>query len=204
VLQEKEIRRVGSDQIRRVDVRFLAATHQSLEQLARSGHFRKDLLFRLKGAVFTLPSLQERRHEFPYLVPRLVACIAQETRLTSPELSPGLALALARHSWPGNFRELRHAIERALLRCGEGTLKAVHFPELAAPPAPEHDWNEATRNFQRNLLLDTLKQHRYQITDAARSLGITRPALYTAAKRLGLDLLAERKQWETSDPLHVA
>ena len=199
VLQEKEIRRVGSDRVHRVDVRFLAATHRSLEEMVASGAFRRDLYYRLKGVVLTLPSLRERRHEFPYLIPRLTARIAQEANLTSPELSPGLAARLAHQPWPGNFRELRHAIEGALLRCTDGVLKASQFPELAAPPVQEHGWNEATRSFQRNLLLATLKQHRFQITEAAQTLGITRPALYTAAKRLGLDLLAERKRWDTTD-----
>ena len=198
VLQEKEIRRVGSDRVQRVDVRFLAATHRSLEEMVASGAFRRDLYYRLKGVVLTLPSLRERRHEFPYLVPRLTARIAQEASLASPEIAPGLALTLARQSWPGNFRELRHAIERALLCCTDGVLKASHFPELGAPHLQEHGWIEATRSFQRSLLLATLQQHRFKITEAAQHLGITRPALYTAAKRLGLDLLAERKRWDTA------
>jgi len=199
VLQEKEIRRVGTDRARRVDVRFLAATHRPLEQMAAAGTFRKDLYYRLQGAVLTLPSLRERQHEFPSLLPQLTARVAQETGLPPPQLAPGLASALARLPWPGNVRELRHALERALLRCTDGVLKASHFPELAAPPQPAREWNDATRAFQHRLLLTTLKQHRFQITDAAQSLGLTRPALYTAAKRLGLDLLAERKRWDPAD-----
>ena len=199
VLQEKEIRRVGSDRVHRVDVRFLAATHRSLEQMVTSGDFRRDLYYRLKGVVLKLPSLRERRHEFPSLLPRLTARIAQEASLPPPELAPGLAAALARLPWSGNFRELRHTIESALLRCTDGVLKASHFPELAAPPAPERGWNEATRGFQRSLLLNTLRQHRFQITETAQSLGITRPALYLVAKRLGLDLLDERKHWDTAN-----
>ena len=199
VLQEKEIRRVGSDRVHPVDVRFLAATHRSLEQMVASGAFRRDLYYRLKGVVLTLPSLRERRHEFPSLLPRLTTRIAQEARLTAPEIAPGLASALARLPWPGNFRELRHAIESALLRCTEGVLKAAHFPELEASPVPAGGWNEATRCFQHSLLLNTLQQHRFHITDTAQSLGLTRPALYTAARRLGLDLLAERKRWDPAD-----
>jgi len=87
---------------------------------------------------------------------------------------------------------LRHAIQRALLRCTEGPLQPGHFPELEAPVAQSRTWEESTQAFQRKLLLDTLRQHHFQITDAARSLGLTRPALYLAAKRLGLDLTAER------------
>jgi len=175
-----------------VDVRFIAATHKSLEDLALSGAFRRDLLFRLQGAVLELPSLQARQHEFPFLLPRLVAQLARESRRSCPGIAPGLAQALGRLSWPGNFRELRHAIQRALLRCGEGPLQPLHFPELEAPIAKRCTWDEGTREFQKKLLLDSLHQHHFQITEAAKALGITRPALYLAAKRLGVDLTAER------------
>jgi transcriptional regulator with AAA-type ATPase domain len=195
VLQEREVRRVGTDRAIHVDVRFVAATHRSLEDLATAGAFRRDLLYRLQGSVLQLPSLRERRHEFPYLVPRLIAQVARDAKRAFPELAPGLPQALSRLPWPGNFRELRHALERALLRCGEGTLKAEHFPELQIPSIQERTWEQATRDFQRRLLLDTLRQHRFQVSEAALALGITRPALYVAAKRMGLDLIAAREAW---------
>jgi len=192
VIQDREVRRVGSDKSRRVDVRFLSATHKCLEQLVAIGTFRQDLLFRLSGTALELPSLRARRHEFPFLLPRLVTQVAREAHLPFPEIAPGVPEALGRLPWPGNFRELRHAIQRALLRCGEGPLRATHFPELDTPEAQNRTWEESTRDFQRRLLLATLRQHDFQVTDAARSLGITRPALYIAAKRLGLDLTAAR------------
>ncbi len=196
VIQEREIRRVGSDHAIRVDVRFAAATHRPLDDLAATGGFRRDLLFRLQGAVLRLPPLAARRHEFPFLVPRLVARVAEAARSPVPALAPGLAEALARHPWPGNVRELMHALERALLRCEEGLLKSRHFPELDQPDLTTGTWTEGTRAFQRRLLLDTLRATHFQATEAARTLGLARPALYTAAKRLGVDLVAEREQWE--------
>ncbi|MCE1228185.1 MAG: sigma-54 dependent transcriptional regulator [Firmicutes bacterium] len=196
VLQEREVRRVGSDRAIHVDVRFVAATHRSLDNLVEAGGFRRDLLFRLQGSVLNLPSLRERRHEFPYLVPRLLLQLAKDMKRSAPELSPGLSQALSRLPWPGNFRELRHALERALLRCGSGPLKPEHFPELQVPEAKERTWEEATRAFQKRLLLDTLRRHAFQVTEAAQALGIARPALYLAAKRIGLDLIAARKAWE--------
>jgi transcriptional regulator with AAA-type ATPase domain len=198
VLQEKEMRRVGGEKTHKVNVRFLAATHRPLDLLVASGHFRKDLHYRLKGVVLTLPSLHERSHEFPYLIPRLTARVAKETGLKLPELAPGLPLALARLPWPGNIRELRHAIERALLRANGTTLKVTHFPELETPTPKERGWEEATRQFQRQFLLDTLERRQFQITEASRILGITRPALYLAAKRLQIDLVAEKRRWETN------
>lgn len=196
VLQEREVRRVGSDRPTHVDVRFVAATHRSLENLAASGAFRRDLLFRLQGSVLTLPSLRERRHEFPYLVPRLLGQVAREAKRELPNVAPGLAQALARLPWPGNFRELRHALERALLRCGKGTLKPEHFPELQVAELRARTWEQATRAFQKRLLLEALHQHHFQVTETAEALGITRPALYLAAKRVGLDVVAARESWE--------
>ncbi|MDP2875862.1 MAG: sigma-54 dependent transcriptional regulator, partial [Holophaga sp.] len=195
VVQEREVRRVGSDRSVHVDVRFLAATHRPLESLATSGTFRRDLLFRLQGSILTLPSLRDRRHEFPYLIPRLLSQVAKEAKRELPEIAPGLAQALSRLPWPGNFRELRHALERALLRCGKETMKPEHFPELLIPEAKDRTWEQSTRDFQKRLLLEALRRHQFRVTDAAEALGITRPALYLAAKRVGLDLVAAREAW---------
>jgi len=196
VLQEREVRRVGSDRAVRVDVRFVAATHKPLDRLAATGIFRKDLLFRLEGVTLRLPSLAERRHEFSYLVPRLLYRVAAELGRPMPEVAPGLPQALARLPWEGNFRELRHVLERALLRCGEGPLGPEHVPELQRPTAKVATWQEATRAFQRDFLLETLRRCRFQAAEAAEQLGLARPALYATARRLGVDLVAERQRWE--------
>jgi transcriptional regulator with AAA-type ATPase domain len=192
VLQEREVRKVGGEKAVAVDVRFVAATHKSVEALAASGALRQDLLFRLKGTVLRMPALSERRHEFPFLLPRLAVQAAKGLGRPAPPLSSGLAEALARLPWPGNLRELRHALDRALLRCGEGPLKAEHFPELDAPEASPRRWAEATHAFQRELLLETLRRHGFNAADAADALGLARPAIYLTAKRLGIDLVAER------------
>ena len=194
VIQEQEVRRVGSDHTVKVDVRFVAATHLPVEELAAAGTFRRDLLFRLQGAVLRLPALAARRHEFPFLLPKLTARAAQSLQRPAPALAPGLAQALGRLPWTGNVRELLHALERAILRCGEGTLRLAHFPELAAPATQAHTWEDATRAFQRRLLLDTLQACGYRVAEAAETLGLARPAFYATAKRLGVDLIAERLQ----------
>lgn len=194
VLQEREIRRVGSDQSIRVDVRFAAATHRDVEELATAGAFRRDLLFRLQGAVLRLPPLAARRHEFPFLVPRLVVKAAASAKRPVPALAPGLPQALARLAWPGNVRELLHALERALLRCEGGTLRSAHVPELDAPALQTRTWEEATRAFQRRLLLEALQACGHRVAEAAEALGLARPALYATARRLGVDLVAERSR----------
>jgi transcriptional regulator with AAA-type ATPase domain len=192
VLQEREIRRVGSDHAVKVDVRFVAATHRGLEAAAAAGSFRQDLFFRLQGAVLRLPPLAERRHEFPYLIPRLTIRAAEAAKRPVPALAPGLPQALARLPWPGNVRELLHALERAILRCEDGLLKPRHFPELDKPSLQSRTWEEATRAFQRRLLLDTLRANRFSVAETAELLGLARPALYATARRLGVDVISER------------
>jgi DNA-binding NtrC family response regulator len=199
VLQEREIRRVGSDHTVKVDVRFAAATHRPLEELAESGLFRRDLFFRLQGAVLHLPPLSARRHEFPFLVPRLAIRAAEAAKRPVPALAPGLPQALARLPWPGNVRELLHALERAMLRCESGLLKPSHFPELDTPTLQSRTWEDATHAFQRRLLLDTLQACHFRVADAAQTLGLARPALYATAKRLGVDLVAARVGEKVTD-----
>jgi transcriptional regulator with AAA-type ATPase domain len=198
VLQEREVRRVGSDHSVKVDVRFAAATHRPLEELAAAGTFRRDLLFRLQGAVLQLPSLTERRHELPFLLPRLTVRAAQSAKRPIPALAPGLPQALARLPWPGNIRELLHLLERAILRCEDGLLKPRHFPELEAPVLQTRTWDDATRTFQRRLLLDTLRACGFRVAEAAQTLGLARPALYATAKRLGVDLVTARLDSEAT------
>jgi len=193
VIQEKEIRALGSDSWKRVDLRFVAATNRPLEELARTKLFREDLLFRLQGAVLRTPALAERRHEIPYLVPRLVERIALGLGRVPPTLEPGLFQTLASQPWPGNIRQLMHSLERAIISSESAILERRHFSELTSahgwPPCP---WGEATRDFQRRHLLEVLDQHGFRITEAARGLGLSRPALYATARRLGLDLSLER------------
>lgn len=187
VLQEREVRPLGSDRARTVDVRFVAAANRSLEAMAGPGGFREDLLHRLRGAALRLPPLEDRRHEFPYLVPRLAAAVAERAGLEAPPLEPALPPFLAARPWPGNFRQLRNALERALWRRGPEPLGPRHFG-LPAPGPPPGTWKEATRTFQRELLARTLERHGHRAAEAARALGLSRPALYAAARRLGLDL----------------
>lgn len=201
VLQEREVRRVGSERLRQVDVRFVAATHRPLEALAEAGAFRWDLLFRLQGSVVELPSLAARRHEFPFLVPRLLASLALEDGRPAPTLDPEVAEHLAGLPWPGNFRQLRHALARALLRCGEGPLGIGHFPELQSMVSlARPTWKEATWRFQRELLLGALHRHGFNMAGAAMELGMARTALYAAARRLGLNLPAARSAGGVAEP----
>ena len=116
VLQEREFERVGESATKRVDVRVVAATNASLEELVDAGHFREDLYYRLNVVPIGLPPLRERREDIPALAAFFLKKYAAANKLSEPpELTPEVLAALRAHDWPGNVRELENAIERMVV-----------------------------------------------------------------------------------------
>lgn len=114
-LAEKEIRRVGGKESRRLDVRLIAASSQDLAELVRKGRFRRDLYYRLNGILVRLPPLRERKEDIPLLVEHFASEFAEKTGAGTREFHPSAVRALLEHDWPGNVRELKHLVERTLL-----------------------------------------------------------------------------------------
>src|SRR6266542_1368265 len=142
VLDDKEIRRVGGTKPRSVDVRILAATNEHLADLVAGGGFREDLYFRLSAVVLRLPPLRERGDDVFLVAEALLAQLAQEHGVPQPALAPGVSEQLRAHPWPGNIRELKNALERALLLspggdlCAEELLRPNDAPTRAEGPLP--------------------------------------------------------------------
>jgi len=137
VLQEREFERVGESRTIRVDVRVIAATNASLEDLVDQGHFREDLYYRLNVVPILLPPLRDRREDIPLLARFFLKRYAEGNKLqATPELSNEVVAALKGHDWPGNVRELENAIERMIVLSGDGPLQAEHLrldrPRLAS------------------------------------------------------------------------
>jgi DNA-binding NtrC family response regulator len=131
VLEDKEIRRVGGTKSRAVDVRILAAANEHLEERVRNGTFREDLFFRLSSIVLRLPPLRERGDDLMQVAQALLARLAGEHGLPVPMLTPEVSRRLHAHSWPGNIRELKNVLERALLLSPAGELSGDEI----LPPA---------------------------------------------------------------------
>ena len=128
VLEERQVWRVGGVKPREIDVRFVAATNRDLEAEIRRGAFRQDLYFRLNGVSISIPPLRQRPEEIEELTKEFVEQLsAQQGRAKVPELGPTVMELLLQYSWPGNIRELRNAIERAVLLAGTGPLLREHF-----------------------------------------------------------------------------
>lgn len=153
VLDDKQIRRVGGNKGREVDVRVLAAANEDLEGRSQDGSFREDLFYRLSGVTFKLPPLRERGDDVLLITKALLARLSKEHGLPVPALSSELQEMLRSHSWPGNVRELKNAVERALLMSPEGELLVTELIPRVRPatnvkspipfPAPLADINSA-------------------------------------------------------------
>ncbi len=130
LLQEREIRRLGTHETRRVDIRLIAATHRNLEQMVREGKFRADLYFRLHVVSLLLPPLRQRGDDLLLLANQLIQQFCEKHRKSCPGLSIEASQRLSRHSWPGNVRELQNVLEYAVIMCKGGRIG----PELIRIP----------------------------------------------------------------------
>ena len=180
-LEGREIRRVGGQGLRKVDVRVIAATHVDLAAAARAGEYRQDLYYRLNVVALTLPPLRDRNGDVELLAETFVARLAGTYSLAIPPLTPEVRSLLRSHRWPGNVRELRNAIERALLLSPRGTLRPEELcPDPAGLTVPTADGlpfpvDLATLN--RAAAARMVQLTGGNKSEAARRLGISRPRL---------------------------
>jgi two-component system response regulator AtoC len=190
VLQDGEYFPVGSRKAQKANVRVVAATNENLKKAVQEGRFREDLWYRLRVVPMRLPPLRERREDIPLLVEHLVQKHA--VRLSRPPLLPDAEAmrALLDHSWPGNIRELEHAIERALLLARGDHLAVGDFPpEIAARAAEiagEGRYRAARDAWERRYLEDLLREAGGAVGKAAELSGLHRSTLYEKLSRLGL------------------
>lgn len=187
VLQEGEIRPLGSNDTYRIDVRILAATHQDLQEMVRQGQFREDLYYRLIHFPIDLPPLRERGNDIQLLARRFVedaCCFLQREPCYWAE---DTLERLGSYSFPGNVRELKGMIARALLLCDDNLLLPEHF-NLPQDSQPTSGMNlrDHLERIERNLLLDSLQRNQGNQTNAANELGLPRRTLLYRMQRLNI------------------
>jgi DNA-binding NtrC family response regulator/tetratricopeptide (TPR) repeat protein len=178
VLQEGEVRRVGQNRPRKVDVRVLAATHRRLEERVSRGHFREDLLFRLKAGCVRLPPLRERGGDVLLLADHFLAALRPRATLTKEARERLLA-----HRWPGNVRELRNRVEVAAALAGGDPIRPEHLDLTEEPPSGSL-YHRRIREVRDGLVREALEAARGNQAAAARRLGITRQAFSYLVRRL--------------------
>jgi transcriptional regulator with GAF, ATPase, and Fis domain len=199
VLQEEEVQPLGATKPVRVDLRVLAATHRNLEALAAEEKFRTDLLARLSGYTLRLPPLRERREDFGLLVTTLLRRLAADTSKVS-FTSDALRFMLL-HDWPLNVRELEKCLAAALALAPDRRIDVEHLPEslrTKPQPKPEQRSGEAPPGLSeqdrqhREELIHHLREHRGNITAAAKAMGKPRTQVQRWLRRWNIDPLAFR------------
>ncbi|HET6337093.1 MAG TPA: sigma-54 dependent transcriptional regulator [Polyangiales bacterium] len=195
VLEERKVLRVGGRTARSLDIRLVAATHRDLEAAIDHGEFRADLYYRLNGIALNVPPLRERKADIEALARHFVARAARESRRENvPQLSEPVLRVLLAYHWPGNIRELRNVLERAVLLCDGDELTLAHLPpKLAQPPAagPEREdelaqLSRRMEEVERQRIIDALTRCGGNQTQAAELLGVSRRTLVTRLSQYNL------------------
>ncbi len=203
-LEQSEIMPVGDTRPQRVDVRVLAATNADLEQRVAEGKFREDLYYRLSVIRIHVPSLRERREEIPHLSTYFLREASERLGKPDIQLSSQALDVFSQYWWPGNVRQLKNEIQRAVaLSTPGGTIEPSHLsPEInAAPstpgsgvPAPRPRASRlpaslasAVEELEREVIQGALDRSGGNISETARTLGLTRRGLYLKLRRLGLE-----------------
>jgi DNA-binding NtrC family response regulator len=192
VLQEKEIRPVGSNQRHKIDVRVVAATNRDLESAYRAGTFRKDLYFRLNVVTIALPSLRERRSDIPALIQAFLARYSPDAKIT---LTTAAMNSLLQYDWPGNVRELENCIERAIALGNRRSIDVQDLPPSIRTVSPESisrsesgPGSNNLEDMERETIRRVVEQAKGDKVMAGRLLGISRATLYRKLKRYNIDV----------------
>ncbi|WP_259398967.1 MULTISPECIES: sigma-54 dependent transcriptional regulator [unclassified Pseudoalteromonas] len=187
VLETGEFTPLGANNSEQVNVRLIAATNQDLASAITNGQFRQDLYYRLNTFVITLPALRERKDDILPLAAHFINQFAGKYNKSPCTLSQSVEELLCNHSWPGNIRELSHVIERAMLI---STDSVIELPNIML----DNQVNQGQsipkltlEELEKQRITDVLQQHNQQITAAAKSLGISRNALYRRMEKYQLE-----------------
>ena len=193
VLQDRTYEPLGASESRVLDVRVISATNRPLPRLVAEGQFREDLFYRLNLIHVHLPSLAERRDDIPLLARSLLARAAGAHGREPPGISAAAVRWLQAQDWPGNVRQLKHAVERALLTSQAPVLEPKHLQAAAdeGGGGPSRDrlppvGAMTMEDIERSMILKSLEHHGGNLTRVAEALGLSRAALYRRLEKYGI------------------
>jgi len=181
VLQNRQISRIGSNEIVPIDIRLICATNVSLAELGNESRFRKDLIYRINTVEITMPPLRKRGNDIILLARHFARLYSNKYMKITPEFDKKAAEKLLSYNYPGNVRELQYTIERAVIMADEEVLqpKDLIFSPLETPSVSENEPAELKLSaIEKNTILKVIEKHNGNITKAAKELGLTRTALY--------------------------
>jgi transcriptional regulator with PAS, ATPase and Fis domain len=183
-LQERMISRIGSNQQIRVDIRLICSTNKDLGEMVRQGIFREDLLYRINTIHIEVPPLRDRIEDISILADFFLRRYAARFGKPGLKISRQAMEMLAGYSWPGNIRELQHAVERAVILTDSNILKPEDFLLRPVVPVKNAETILTLEDMERNLISAAIDRHAGNLTAAAEELGITRQTIYNKAKKL--------------------
>jgi len=191
VLQDRSFEVLGSSHRREVDVRVVSATNRSLTEMVARGEFREDLLYRINLIAIHLPALRERPDDIPILANHFLQTVAQIYRRERISLGGGAQRWLQTQPWPGNVRQLRQSIERAVLVSTRDILEVDDFRDSTVETAEAADPLPAVGSMtmdeiERAMIVKSLKHHGGHVSRVAESLGLSRAALYRRFEKYGI------------------
>ncbi len=185
VLQNKTVNRVGSSKLLPFDVRIVSATNQPLMEMVADGSFRLDLLYRINTVEIELPPLRERKEDIPLLVDHYLGVYASKYQKPGIRIDSSAMKQLNAYPWPGNIRELQHAVERAVIMSGERTLKSSDFlmPKVNHTPSIN---SLKVEDVEKEAIRKAIERFEGNLSKASEELGIGRTTLYRKMKKYGL------------------
>jgi DNA-binding NtrC family response regulator len=204
VLQEGELERLGGQKAIKVDVRVIAATNRNLEQMIAEGRFREDLYYRLNVIRLEVPPLRARKEDVPLLTRRFVDLSTRRNRRAAATVTDAALAALVAYDFPGNVRELQNLVDRLVILTDSSTVDVADVQAVllsassAAAPAggafyrPQTTFHDMVEAAQRDILKSALREHKHNMTETARALGLERSHLYKKCRALGIALPSER------------
>jgi DNA-binding NtrC family response regulator len=193
ILQDREFERLGSNKVRHVDVRVVAATNVDLRAALEQGAFREDLYYRLNVLPLNIPPLRERKEDIPYLARHFVRKLSKDSGSRVESISDGAIERLMEYHWPGNVRELENTIERSLVLASGDVLEAADIRlDLAPKPRlgsadgflPE---GMTLDSYEQSIIREALNRANGNKSQAARLLGLTRNALRYRLSQMGIE-----------------
>lgn len=189
VLQNRRVSRVGSNKETPVNIRLISATNMPLYEMVKENRFRQDLLYRINTIEIEIPPLRERLEDIPLLANHFLKYYAEKYGKSVSKISDAAAVRMHKHPWPGNIRELQHAIERAVILSNNPVLQPEDFNLSAAGPKEDGQLSLEQYNLEeveKLLIRKVLKKYNGNITQAAAELGLTRSSLYRRLEKHGL------------------
>lgn len=194
VLQEHTFEPLGESRPRRVDIRVVCATNADLATMVRQRTFREDLFYRINLITLRLPPLRERREDIPLLVAHFAERVARRDGRDTPEITGEAMTYLSRLPYPGNIRELKNLVERAMLVNSGPTLNAASFSSVYVPMAADNEPQGASLSgatldeLEHRAILAAIEKHGNNVSLIANSLGISRQSLYRRLEKFGIQL----------------